>query len=76
MNSSPAQTGTVGAAIACIAALLSVTNRHWTLGMTPDDIVAISSGLPVLAHWLAQQYAVRQAAQIAAPASAAPAQVQ
>lgn len=75
MNSSPAQTGTTGAAIACIAALLSVTNRHWNLGITPEDIVAIASGIPVMVHWLAQQYAVRQAAQTA-PAPAAPAQVQ
>lgn len=74
-NTSPAQTGTTGAAIAAIAALLSVLNKHFGWDITPEDIVAISSGVPVMVHWLAQQYALRQAAK-AEPAPLIPAQVQ
>lgn len=59
---SPAQTGTTGAAIAALAAVLSVMNKHWNLGITPEDLVAIASGIPMAVHWLAQQYALRQAA--------------
>lgn len=61
-QTSPAATGTTGAAVAALVAILSTLNAHWNWGINPDGLAAIAGGMPVAAHWLAQQYATRQAA--------------
>jgi hypothetical protein len=68
-QTSPAATGTTGAAIACLVAVISTVNTSFKLGLTPQDQVSIAGGIAVAAHWLAQQYAARVAAKAAPKAS-------
>ncbi|HEY1998791.1 hypothetical protein [Paraburkholderia sp.] len=61
-QSSPAATGTAGAAIAGLVALISMLNTRFNLGLTAQDQVSIAGGIVVGAHWLAQQIAARSTA--------------
>jgi hypothetical protein len=58
-QTSPAATGTAGAAIACLVAAIAAVNNRFGLDLTPQDQVSLASGIVVGAHWLAQQYAAR-----------------
>ncbi|WP_345815242.1 hypothetical protein AAGS40_23140 [Paraburkholderia sp. PREW-6R] len=69
-QSSPTATGTAGAAIACLVAVIASLNNRFGLGLNAQDQVSISTGIVVSAHWLVQQYTSRRAAN---PATAQPA---
>ncbi|WP_175837115.1 hypothetical protein [Burkholderia anthina] len=56
-QTSPAATGTAGAVIAAIVAVLTPINQHFGFGLTPQDVVSIAGGIVVAAHWLGEQYA-------------------
>lgn len=60
-QTSPAATGTAGAAIACLVAIIAPINNRLGLGLTAQDLVSVAGGIVVGAHWLAQQYAARMA---------------
>jgi hypothetical protein len=62
---SPAATGTAGAVIAGLVAVISTVNNRFNLGLSAQDQVSIAGGIVVSAHWLAQQYASRIAAKLA-----------
>ncbi|RKR46338.1 hypothetical protein [Paraburkholderia sp. BL17N1] len=59
-QTSPAATGTTGAAIACLVAVISTLNARLGLGLTAQDQVSIAGGIVVGAHWLVRQYAAKQ----------------
>ncbi|WP_321865747.1 hypothetical protein [Paraburkholderia tropica] len=61
-QTSPAATGTAGAVITCLVALISVTNARLGLNLNAQDQVSIATGLVVGAHWLVEQYGARRAA--------------
>lgn len=61
-QTSPAATGTTGAAIACLVAVISTVNARLGLGLTAQDQVSIAGGIVVGAHWIVQQYAAKQTA--------------
>lgn len=61
-QTSPAATGTAGAAIACLVAIIATVNNRLALGLNAQDQVSIATGIAVSAHWLVQQYAARVAA--------------
>ncbi|WP_322069984.1 hypothetical protein [Paraburkholderia bannensis] len=61
-QTSPAATGTAGAVISCLVALLSVANARLGLNLNAQDQVSIATGLVVGAHWLVEQYGARQLA--------------
>jgi hypothetical protein len=65
-QTSPAATGTTGAAIACLVAVIASVNNRFGLGLTAQDQVSVAGGIVVGAHWIAQQYAARVAAKKAA----------
>ncbi|MEX3690837.1 hypothetical protein AB3X91_11670 [Paraburkholderia sp. BR14263] len=68
-RTSPAATGTAGAAIACLVAVIASVNNYFDLGISAQDQVSLAGGIVVGVHWLAQQYAARVAAkQPTAPA--------
>lgn len=70
MNStSPAATGTAGVAITALVAIISALNNRFGLNLPAQDQVAIAGGIVVSAHWLAQQFAMREAAKAAPAAS-------
>ena len=62
-QTSPAATGTTGAAIACLVAVIAAVNTRLNLGLTAQDQVSIAGGIVVGAHWLVQQYGARVAKQ-------------
>jgi hypothetical protein len=61
-QTSPAATGTTGAAIAGLVAVIAWANNRFGLNLTPQDQVSIAGGVVAAAHWIAQQYAARGAA--------------
>ncbi|QGZ66248.1 hypothetical protein [Paraburkholderia acidisoli] len=61
-TTSPAATGTTGAAIACLVAVISTANNHFGLNLSAQDQVSIAGGIVVAAHWVAEQYAAYVAA--------------
>lgn len=64
-QTSPAATGTAGAAIGCLVAVIAPINARFNLGLSPQDLVSIAGGIVVAAHWLVQQYASRATATLA-----------
>lgn len=67
-QTSPAATGTAGAAIACLVAVIATLNTRFGFGLNAQDQVSIATGIVVSAHWLVQQYAARGAKNPAVPA--------
>jgi hypothetical protein len=63
-QTSPAATGTAGAVIAGLVAVIATLNNRFNLGLSAQDQVSIAGGVVVTAHWLAEQYAKRAAAKL------------
>ncbi|WP_174936608.1 hypothetical protein [Burkholderia lata] len=60
-TTSPAATGTAGAVIGALVAVITPINQRWNLNLSPQDLVSIAGGIVVAAHWLAEQYVARAA---------------
>ncbi|MEM5389228.1 hypothetical protein VSR68_37590 [Paraburkholderia phymatum] len=58
-QTSPAATGTAGAAIAGLVAAIAWANNRYGLSLTAQDQVSIAGGIVAAVHWLATQYAAR-----------------
>lgn len=69
MNTSPVQTGAVGAVTAAVYTLVSAFAKHYSIDITPDAQMSVAVGVVAAAHWVGQQFAARSAAkQPATPA--------
>jgi hypothetical protein len=58
-QTSPASTGTAGAAIAALVVVIDSISKHFGLNLSAQDEVSIAAGIVAGAHWVAQQVAVR-----------------
>ena len=65
-QTSPAATGTTGAAIAGLVAVIAWANNRYGFNLTSQDQVSIAGGIVAATHWLATQYAARSAKPVVA----------
>lgn len=65
-QTSPAATGTAGAATGAVATLIALTARHFDIDIPAAEQLSLAVGLVTAAHWLGQQLAARSAAKASA----------